>query len=135
MNTDLDFIFKESVTREFHFLVTGYSYNLVQDSPWYLYYQKGPVKIVTEFDGRSFGCWIERENLTKSLEYAAISVKVISKCFGYIASNENLYRSKVELILDEVKTNSTLIRRYCLDFVRGDFSKWNIVVDCIKGED
>ncbi len=135
MNTDLESLFKYAVTEEFDFLVKDYGYSVFQDNPWRYSYIRGSIKLVMEFDGASFGCWIEREDLDLADTYRAIGVEVISKCLGYQASNEVRFRPRDEILLNKVKTNSILIKKYCLNFIKGDFSKWDIVIECLKNQD
>jgi hypothetical protein len=135
MNTNLVLIFKQSVSSEFSFLTRDYGYNLSQENPWRYFFQKDSVKIVMEFDGKSLGCWVERGDLSKSYKYHSISVNLISTCFGYKDPKEILFRPKEEMLISGCKLYSALLRRYCLDFVRGDFSKWENVVEILNSKD
>lgn len=131
----LESFFKEIVTTEFSFLVKDYGYSFFQEKPWRLFYQKTPLKIVLEFDGKSFGCWLEREDLSKANNYRAISIEVISKCLGYRVMENMFFRSREDMLLDEAKKNAVLLQTYCLDLIKGDFSKWDLVIECLKKED
>ncbi|KAF0111921.1 MAG: hypothetical protein FD147_435 [Chloroflexi bacterium] len=135
MDNDLEQLFCEMVPVRYDFLIKEFGFSFYQDHTWRFRAESPNCRIVMEYEKNHSACWIERidDGSAGTEMYHGINVKLIAECKGYdsLASGPQ-FRSSRETIEREIDEYTMLLKEYCVNFLRGDFSEWALIVTCLK---
>lgn len=125
MENETENQFAKYVSAEFNFLKGEFDFQIVQDHPYRFIASKVNCQVIMEFEKGHFFCWIENHtNDNQKPIYRGINVILIAICKGYQPSNQPVFFSNDERLLNEIKEYSALLIKYCRDFLQGNFLEW-----------
>jgi hypothetical protein len=116
------------INKSFKYLMEEYDFQLAQDHSSKFRASTANCHVLMEFEKGHFFCWIE--NHTKGpqkIHYKGLNVRLISICRGYLPPNDPVFFSSSERLINEIDEYSLLLRKYCSDFLNGDFRDWSLV--------
>ncbi|MBT3313638.1 MAG: hypothetical protein HN390_03395 [Anaerolineae bacterium] len=128
-----------SIKKHLRFLETKHDFSLRKDQPglYYLESERCEIQVLLEYNRKlhiaiaPFGK--TRDDILKnSVRPGRIEIKIVSTCVNSRYSFEDTPWDTISDIDKELAHYSKLIKRYCKKMVRGIFSQWPMIRECIK---
>jgi len=134
MDNDLEQLFCEMIPVRFDFLIKEFGFAFFQDRTWRFRAESPNCRVVMEYEKNHSACWIERldDGSTEKDMFHAINVKLIAACKGYIRlPPDPQFYSKRESVTKEIDEYAMILKKYCSNFLEGNFSDWPQIVNCL----
>ena len=131
MTSHLPQIFETTIIQEFVFLQMEFGLELTKESDYQFVAKSSNCHVVIDFDRNVVGCWIERLDIPLGDPYRGLSVEWIANSFGY-RDDELRFLTYEESIIRQIKLHAKLLKDYCSEFLRGDFSGWKQVKEYVE---